>query len=65
MNDLFGEEVIKVDFFFLGEMSGSGDYVEGWEEYWKIYGFLLVWESWKNFYLELVDVYGNIERKVF
>lgn len=64
MNDSPGEEAIKVDPLSLGETSGSGDHAEGWEEYWKIYGFSLVWESWKNLYPELADVYGNIERKV-
>ena len=35
--------------------------VQGWGDYWKIYGFSLVWESWINLYPELSSVYKNVE----
>ena len=31
--------------------------VQGWQDYWKIYGFSLVWDSWINLYPELSSVY--------
>ena len=35
--------------------------VQGWGDYWKIYGFSLVWESWINLYPELSSVYKHVE----
>lgn len=35
--------------------------VQGWQDYWKIYGFSLVWESWINLYPELSSVYKQVE----
>ena len=34
--------------------------VQGWQDYWKIYGFSLVWESWINLYPELSSVYKQV-----
>lgn len=49
------------DPLFSEGMSADDDQAEGWKEYWKIYGFSLVWESWKNLYPELADVYRHIK----
>ncbi|KAJ7337729.1 hypothetical protein OS493_007882 [Desmophyllum pertusum] len=34
---------------------------KGWENYWKIYGYSLVWESWKNLYPKFAGVPRNLE----
>ena len=47
----------------LENANGGGNQADGWEDYWKIYGFSLVWESWKNLYPELAGVYRDIENK--
>lgn len=46
---------------FSEGMNADDGQADGWKEYWKIYGFSLVWESWKNLYPELADVYGHIK----
>ena len=47
----------------LENANEGGNHADGWEDYWKIYGFSLVWESWKNLYPELAGVYRDIENK--
>ena len=47
----------------LENANEGGNQANGWEDYWKIYGFSLVWESWKNLYPELAGVYGDIGNK--
>ena len=34
-------------------------YDSGWEQYWKIYGYSLVWESWKTIYPQIVSAQSN------
>jgi len=48
---------------FLENASDGGDLADGWEEYWKMYGFSLVWEGWKNLHPELAGVYRRLEDK--
>ena len=36
-------------------------YSSDWEQYWKIYGYYLVWESWKNNYPQIAGVPRNLE----
>ena len=38
----------------------NGKHSKGWEEYWKMYGFSLVWESWKNLYPQFAGVPGDL-----
>lgn len=47
----------------LENANEGGNHADSWEDYWKIYGFSLVWESWKNLYPELAGVYRDIENK--
>ena len=49
----------------LENANEGGNHADGWEDYWKIYGFSLVWESWKNLCPELTGVYRDIENKRF
>jgi len=38
-------------------VTGQNDnHAKGWEDYWKMYGFSLVWESWKNLYPQFAGV---------
>ena len=39
----------------------NGNHSKGWEEYWKMYGFSLVWESWKNLYPQFAGVPGDLD----
>lgn len=39
----------------------NGNQSKGWEEYWKMYGFSLVWESWKNLYPQFAGVPGDLD----
>ena len=41
--------------------SQNGNHSKGWEEYWKIYGFSLVWESWKNLYPQFAGFPGDLD----
>lgn len=34
---------------------------KGWEDYWKMYGFSLVWESWKNLYPQFAGVPRDLD----
>ncbi|KAL9982161.1 hypothetical protein ACROYT_G010971 [Oculina patagonica] len=34
---------------------------KGWEDYWKIYGYSLVWESWKNLYPQFAGVPRDLD----
>ena len=42
----------------------SIDDTEGWEDYWKIYGYSLVWDSWKNLYPEHSGIYQIHSREL-
>lgn len=33
---------------------------KGWEDYWNIYGYSLVWESWKNLYPQFAGVPNDL-----
>lgn len=34
---------------------------KGWDDYWKIYGYSLVWESWKNLYPQFAGVPRDLD----
>jgi len=39
----------------------NGNHAKGWEDYWKMYGFSLVWESWKNLYPQFTGVPTDLD----
>ena len=64
INDSSGDTLTQAGgFSSLENAASEGNNAEDWEEYWKIYGFSLVWESWKNRYPELAGVYKHVEHE--
>ena len=61
--DSFGDIPTHDGFGSLENASAHDIYAEGWEDYWKIYGFSLVWASWKNLYPEFANVYKHLEHE--
>lgn len=61
MKDTPVETSDPADPHFSEGMNTDDGQAEGWKEYWKIYGFSLVWESWKNLYPELADIYRHLK----
>ena len=39
----------------------NGNQAKGWEDYWKMYGFSLVWESWRNLYPQFAGVPTDLD----
>ena len=39
----------------------NGNHAKGWEDYWKMYGFSLVWESWNNLYPQFSGVPRDLD----
>jgi len=39
----------------------NGNHAKGWEDYWKMYGFSLVWGSWNNLYPQFAGVPRDLD----
>ena len=39
----------------------NGNHAKGWEDYWKMYGFSLVWENWKSLYPQFAGVPRDLD----
>ena len=61
--DLPDNTLIHNDSCYFENQKKEGNEPDGWEDYWKIYGFSLVWQSWKNLYPDLASVYGHIQNE--
>lgn len=63
IKDLPDDTPFQGDSCSFENQTKEGNEPDGWDDYWTIYGFSLVWQSWKNLHPDLGSVYGHIQNQ--